>query len=250
MKNIDYQKLYSKKQADVDRFMALAQECNKADNIEHSFFVDDEYTASIHVPYAYCAFCDKELVGFLSVYKIDDYNIELCVFVHPEYRRQAIASNLFFRMVMDYDSVSYRMPIAPGNDAGESFANKMGLTFTSCEIGMALSKEDFTPIENSLVLDSAVDGENLVIDAYDGDTKVGRAIVYGTSSAACIHDVEVEEELREQGYGYAMTMAILADTFEKFDKVLLHVTKENTPALNLYKKIGFTTISQINYFEI
>ena len=250
MMNIDYKKLYSKKQEDVDAFQALANECISYDGLAHSFFVDEEYTASIHVPYAYAAYAENNLVGFLSVYKLDDYNVELCVFVKPEYRKEKIASNLFFRMITDYDSMSYRIPILPGNSIGEQFATKMGLVFTSREIGMKLSKEDFSPIDDDIKLDSNVDGENLVVEAYVDDLRVGRAIVYGTSSAACIHDVEIDEELREKGYGYRMTMAILKDAFMKFDDVLLHVTYENTPALALYKKIGFSIVSEINYYEI
>ena len=250
MKNINYEKFYTKTNELVEQFESIAGDCIKHDNLEHSFFVDDEYKSSIHVPFAYGAYDEEKLIGFLSVYSIDNYNIEFCVFVLPDYRNQEVASNLFFRMVMDYESRSYRVPIVPGNEAGECFVKKMGLTFASCELGMSLSKDNFKAIDDDIVLKSDIEDENLIVHGYVDDVCVGQAIVYGDNGYACIHDVEIDEELRQNGYGYRLMMAVLKDAFFKFNTVVLHLTKENTPALKLYQKIGFKINEEYNYYEI
>ena len=250
MANIKYEKFYTRTNELTDAFSKLADICISEDEMAHSFFVDEEYTSSIHVPFAYGAYDEEKLVGFLSVYELDQYNVEFCVFVLPEYRRQTIASNLFFRMVMDYDSRSFRAPLAPGNEIGEAFVTKMGLTFSSCEISMALSKDDFTAFPDDIVLESEANDRELMVKAYIDNICVGNAVIYGENGCACIHDVEVDEDLRENGYGYRMVMAILEDAFEKFQTVILHVTRENTPAVKLYEKVGFTIKEEVNYYEI
>ena len=62
-----------------------------------------------------------------------------------------IGTNLFLRLVSEFDSCSYTFSLDPENNTGKAFLEKLGFTYASTEKSMSLSKEDFNfdaePIE-------------------------------------------------------------------------------------------------------
>ena len=62
-----------------------------------------------------------------------------------------------------------------------------------------------------------------------------------------ITDFFIEENYRKKGYG---TLLLKELEKEKIEKIMLEVNNENIPALNLYKKSGFTIINvRKNYYK-
>ncbi len=63
-----------------------------------------------------------------------------------------------------------------------------------------------------------------------------------------VYEVEVKESLRHQGYGTRHMEALLRAFSDA--PVYLQVSSKNTPAVGLYKKLGFTVSTAINYYSI
>ena len=75
----------------IEQCSQLANVCNEADGFKSSFFIDNEQPPFLEnvLPTLFLAYNDfNELMGFLSVYIYDEYECEVCLFVHPEYIRR------------------------------------------------------------------------------------------------------------------------------------------------------------------
>lgn len=248
--NIEYNKSFCKTQNLINYCRQISEICNKYDNLCNPFFIDDEYKDFSDYPCIYLALEDEKIIGFLSVFVIDDYNVELCGFVLPQYRRNEIASNLFYRMVMDFHTASFRLPMAVDNEAGENFASKMGFLYGATECSMQLQKNCFQPDFVPVELSPHKEDDQIEIAGFIDGIQIGRVIISAFDMSVCIHDVEVIEQFRRNGYGFRIMCSVLKDIFKKYDKAILHVTKENVPAYNLYQKLGFEELEVLKYFEI
>ena len=65
-----------------------------------------------------------------------------------------------------------------------------------------------------------------------------------------LFDIEVKEDYREKGYGNRILQTTARDAFKQADKIILHVSSNNTPAINLYEKNGFKTLETIDIYEL
>lgn len=250
MANIEYNKSVHKTSKIVENLKSLADICNENDGVKNPFFYDEEYVDYSDKPWIYTAAINENIVGFLCPYEIDKYNVEFCLFVAPKYRRQQIGSNLFFRMVMDFGEQSFRISMAPDNNVGEAFVSKMGFTYGSTECSMMLDKNDHKDFSEPIELSPVKTDDSIVITGIIDDIEIGTLELSAFDMTVCIHDVEVEEKFRGNGYGYRMLESSLNDIFKKYDSVILHVTKENTPAYALYSKAGFKLVEELKYYEL
>ena len=81
------------------------------------------------------------------------------------------------------------------------------------------------------------------VDFYDNDKHVGTASVCGIKdNNAFLYDLEVFPEYRGKGYGNDITKFMV----DKYDIKQLYVRKDNTKAINLYKKFGFEITDDAN----
>lgn len=222
--------------------------CNTKDLQNNSFFIDDEYDEASDYPWLYYATNNSDIIGFISIYIIDSYNLELCGFVLPKYRRNKVATKLFSMMTADFPSYSFQCSMMPGNNSGKLFVNQMGFEHCSTECSMYLSKEEFIPSNEELSLQVEKQDDGLIIHGHFNMLCVGHVFISDSGSTVCIHDVEIYEKYRGNGYGYKLIMTILNYIFKKYSQVLLHVTKDNIPAHNLYKKVGFKTLETLEYY--
>jgi ribosomal protein S18 acetylase RimI-like enzyme len=250
MEQIKYQKSFCKSNSLISVLDEINTRCNEEDHLEHHYFIDEDYHDFSDKPCAYLAKCGEETVGFLCPYEIDRYNIEFCLFVLPEYRRQKIGSQLFFHLVMDYQERSFSTSLLPGNQIGKDFLENIGFTYGCCECSMALLKNSFKPVTPKMELDVHKEEDEIYVTGLIGDIEIGSFAFTVSNTTACIHDVEVKEDLRRKGYGYQMVASALQDIFEKYDTVILHVTKENVPAYHLYKKLNFRVLEELDYYEL
>ena len=245
-----FKKCYIKTSDLLSEIKKIQQECNSYDHIPHHYFIDEEYQDFSDFPCAYTAKDQDSTVGFLCPYILDQYNVEFCLFVLPKYRKQKIASGLFFRMVMDFGKYSYRLSIHPDNIIGKSFLEKMGFTYGCRECSMRLNKKEYVPETDQIELSADKQEEQIRITGIIDGIEVGHLEIIAFDMMACIHDVEIEEKFRRNGYGYRLLSSALHDIFQKYDSVILHVTKENTPAYQLYKKAGFRILEELDYYEL
>ena len=174
-------------------------------------------------------------VGFISSYIIDSRNVEICVYVLPEYRRKGIATSLFNNFLDDYEEYSIQISIACNNTIGKAFLDDYEFEYASTECKMILNKASFksTYQENLLRLISKEDNSSITYRAILSDSIMDPAWYFHPAPA--IHDVEILEAFRNKGYGYTLLIQAITELFDKYDTIILHVTKENLPAYKLYK---------------
>ena len=247
---INFHKSFQQTECFIASCHKISSACNRFDQQKNPFFIDKEYDSLSGKPWIYYATYDTEIIGFLSVYIIDAYNVEICCFVLPEYRRKKIATNLFSYMVTDYDCQSFQLSIDIGNKIGKAFAIRMGFEYCSTECSMRLDKKNFSEFKDVMSLTPEKQNDEILIRGFFDGTEIGRSVISVFDNTVCIHDVEIYEEYRGKGYGYRFIGTLLNHIFAKYDTAILHVTKENAPAYYLYKKVGFHTIQELEYYEI
>ena len=246
---------------------ALNKKCLEHDGfLNYSFLNESEYDYSLPEddnPFAYLVFDDEELVAYLGYLKIDKNNMQVCMAVDPKHRRQRIGTNLFLRLVSEFDSYSYSVSLDPENETGKTFLEKLGFNFASNEISMELLKDDFEfsaePIELKIENDET-DEDNpplkitgIITEELDDKTvekEIGWLYLIKDENSFCLCDIEVDENYREKGYGNRLLQTTLKDAFKHADKIILHVTSYNTPAIKLYEKNGFKILETIDIYEI
>lgn len=76
--------------------------CSTVDNLQYEFFwkTTFQYVKIFH-DYT-MELLTKKIVGFLSVFVIDDSHCEICMFVMPKYRGGHLGRNLFMEFQEDY----------------------------------------------------------------------------------------------------------------------------------------------------
>lgn len=247
---INFHKSFQQTESFIASCHKISSVCNHFDQQKNPFFIDEEYDSLSRKPWLYYATLDTEMIGFLSVYVIDAYNVEICCFVLPEYRRKKVATNLFSRMVVDYDCQSFQLSMATGNKTGKAFATKMGFEYCSTECSMQLDKKNFSVFKDTLSLIPEKQNDEISVCGNIDGTEVGRSVISVFNNTVCIHNVEIYEEYRGKGYGYLFIGTLLNHIFAKYDTAILHVTKENAPAYGLYRKIGFETVQELEYYEL
>ena len=87
-----------------------------------------------------------------------------------------------------------------------------------------------------------VEGESRVyFVALDGEKVVGYAGAWNTGTDYSIISVAVSNEYRKNGIAVRLLNRLVTDAKKKeIYSVSLEVSEKNTPAINLYKKLGFT----------
>ena len=217
-------------------------------------------------PYVYLMYNDKDqLIAYLGYVAIDDNNIEMCITVDPDYRRQKIATNLFLRLVAEYETKSFSIAIDPDNTTAKHFLEKIGFTYSSTEAAMQLSKEDFSfdaePIElksenyisendENMIPQTIYPSNTLKITGIVDGEEVGYLYISYAEVCFALFDIEIKENYREMGYGNRLLQTALKDAFKHANTVVLHVSSNNIPAINLYQKIGFKTSQKVDMYEL
>ena len=194
---------------------ALNKKCLEHDGfLNYSFLNESEYDYSLPEddnPFAYLVFDDEELVAYLGYLKIDKNNMQVCMAVDPKHRRQRIGTNLFLRLVSEFDSYSYSVSLDPENETGKTFLEKLGFNFASNEISMELLKDDFEfsaePIELKIENDET-DEDNpplkitgIITEELDDKTvekEIGWLYLIKDENSFCLCDIEVDENLSEK----------------------------------------------------
>ena len=242
----------------------LNTKCASQDSFKnYSFVKASEYDFDLpesENPFSYLMYDEEKLVAYLGYVKIDKNNLQVCMAVDPDYRRQKLGTNLFLRLVSEFDSCSYQVSLDPDNEVGKAFLEKLGFNFASTEKSMSLSKEDFNfdaePIE--LKIENEEDSDLLkitgIIDIETDEEpikeEVGWLYFSKEDNSFSLFDIEVNESQREKGYGNRILQTTAKDAFKQADKILLHVSDNNTPAINLYEKNGFKVLETIDIYEL
>ena len=91
--------------------------------------------------------------------------------------------------------------------------------------------------------------DEIIFEIFKDNNNIGSCFVSIFETCGCIHNVEINEAFRGNGYSKLLLQYSLYDIKNICQNILLHVTKENVPAYNLYKKLNFITTSEIIYYD-
>ena len=89
----------------------------------------------------------------------------------------------------------------------------------------------------------------IIFEIFKDNNNIGSCFVSIFETCGCIHNVEINEAFRGNGYSKLLLQYSLYDIKNICQNIILHVTKENVPAYNLYKKLNFITTSEIIYYD-
>lgn len=218
--------------------------CNNHDNnIYECFSADDTADFDAYI----LSYDNAVLTGFLMYLRIGGTN-EIRGVVHPDYRQQGIFSKMVQRLKseLNFDDVIF---VGKDNYPGmKKCAVSLGYTFCNHDFLMEYNPELFTP-DVSKNLDVEFDKEYSTYYYYLDDISIGACRIYEENYTINIYEVFVEPSYRRLGYGRQIISDVLWDLVNSGKKIRLHVTENNTAALNLYKSCGFEIKDSIVYYS-
>lgn len=217
----------------------LYNRCRTNDNLQHSYCLEDEFDIFSESPRLYYAKLNEQLLGFLSVYIIDSNSVEISIFVHPDNRREHIGQQLLGNFLDDYEISNIEISVHPNNLIGIDFLKKNNFSYVSTELLMSVQLKTFTAPENSNNFELITDNSSQYHYINEGTEIVSCNISKFNDDYVFISNVETLAKYRGKGYGHQFLQEILFDLSHMYTGALLHVSKENTPGYNLYRKLGF-----------
>ncbi|MBE5959232.1 MAG: GNAT family N-acetyltransferase [Lachnospiraceae bacterium] len=231
--------------------------CNDKTNYPHSFFFDEEAFVSSpsnenipedELPVMYIASNKDGVIGFISTYYLDDY-IEVCSFVHPSLFGQGIFSATYNLFMEDYAGYDIIASCFPEDTELKSFLEHLGFKLKKSELLMKLEKEKKNSFSTDIEIKKNIYESEICYTIYSNETiPIGEGYAFLDECSSTIHDIFVKEDFRGNGFGFKLVNYMIEDLFATKNSILLHVTKENAAAYSLYKKLGFETVEQLDYF--
>ena len=222
----------------------IANICNKFDNVKNTFFIDNEdcettidnepnenikdnNTLEDDYSKVIIAKKDKTIIGFISIYLIDESTAEICGFVLPEYRNNNIGNYLMEKLSYEMEDFYISIPVAKDNKTAPNFLKTNGYYPSTTECSMVINTDNI--VEKPSSFDCSIDFKK---------TENEDEIIF-----------EIFKAFRGNGYSKLLLQYSLYDIKNICQNIILHVTKENVPAYNLYKKLNFITTSEIIYYD-
>ncbi len=208
----------------------------------------------------------KRLIGELYIFPTYTENAEITAIVDPHQRRKGIFTKLLEAAEEElekYGIEEYYFVAEPGCEAAGAVIDRMGLEKVYAELVMELRGEndhnDNTGAEKICTdggkyrVTFTETGEGL--DAFLEETETGETIstsgVSISGPVAFIHDVETKPELRNRGFGSMLIGEVLRrlKSGSADIKIMLQVRSDNTAAVKLYEKAGFTVSQELDYLK-
>lgn len=223
--------------------------CQKENKKIQTFFLNNRENNSL--PTLYYATINKQVVGFISVDCVENIYAEICGFVLPDFRNRKIMSRLFDAFLEDYDECYINTALKAKNSTETDIISHLGFEYVSTEYAMKydLTKLSFQALP-SFIQEECTDTD-MKFCLFKNSIPIGLCMAeHVSSNTICIHDVSIDENFRRKSYSFKMLNHILSYLSGQYDYAVLHVTKENTAAVSLYKKLGFEITDSAFIYKI
>lgn len=212
--------------------------CSTEDNLQYEFFLEDDFSICKNLPRLYYGTFNEKIVGFLSVFVIDDSHCEICMFVMPKYRGGHLGRNLFMEFQEDYINFYVETSIHPNNIFGKNYINTLDFQYNNSNVLMELDLEDF--VNHNTIENIDYEYEDGYFYLYNDNIPIGSCLVTSIlPDCACISEVAIDDNFQNKGYGYKFLAFVFRKISKDYHFVVLHVKKGNIPAYRLYTKMGF-----------
>lgn len=195
----------------------------------------------------YIAFDNNSIIGFLSFLWIPyEPTTEITAIVNPAFRHQKVFTSLLVAALPEIKRLNIQSLYALNNNINPTDTN-----FSHCEYLFSMDYEtskNLKPSKEHLVyrnLSLYKKGSSLPLSTCNLDYQDSFTNLWG---------VETQKKERRKGYAYTLLCNVILEYFNNPSNqnkpLILQVSGNNLPALNLYKNLGFIQKECINYAKI
>ncbi|MEY8463596.1 GNAT family N-acetyltransferase [Streptococcus merionis] len=239
------------------------------------------------LPTFFLSYEGEQLVGFLTVYADEPDDVELAILVHPEFRRQGIATgllNAFYRETAAFSLAApnfwterafldkhpdfpaqWNLVADEETDIWLTREREPYLTKTRADVQMCQAEEALLhaiaqfqsqTFDNDYQLslryakEALQDEDSWLYVLLKENQVIASCTVDLSSDYNYLYGLAVLENYRGQGYGTYLVQQLVNDLLSKNDKPFqIAVEEDNIGAKRLYEKIGFVQQTQIIYLK-
>jgi ribosomal protein S18 acetylase RimI-like enzyme len=273
-------------EAELADLRALAGACERHEPIDLRILWEALESRSGEETGDFLYYADGRLVGLLTLDGLGDDEAEGTGMVHPDYRRRGIFRELVGagRAACERAGTPALLLTADRRSAGaRGFAASVGAELQFAEHRMRIGPPapavpasdlaiaragaaDAPDIARIIADDTGLDASNFAQHVADnmrrqshryyiarlGGAPAGTLNIQILSGDAYVYGFVVAAELRGRGYGRQILARAIADLIEEHhgQPVLLEVETENTPALGLYRSLGFVETHTFDYYRV
>jgi len=210
-------------------------------------YVEEYFTATWH--YFHLLLEDGKLIALLNVLPDGEGHVLIDAYTHPDYRRRGYMNTLLHKAIHELEQNQMKEVLFPAPVHTKDFTSTTKYTDYAMAVEAKtlleeLSKSPKAPKNTKIYELRFHYGKELecLYLFYLEETAIGRLkISYDPeSNTACMHHVGIRKAYRNQGYGKLFVEGALSVFLSQTPcKITLHVTSINTPALRIYKQVGF-----------
>jgi ribosomal protein S18 acetylase RimI-like enzyme len=249
----------------------LRRACEAADPLDLKVELDE--ADDLERPIHFLAVTGDDVIGYAGLTPGDES--EVCGMVHPSWRRRGVGTALLARVRDAATSLGRDSILVICEDAGPpalAWMRRLGATLESAERRMVIRLS--TPADRSVTSEpplevrAASDADHDAVVAVlgeefrdhpherrlvgvEGATVVGTLRLIVASHRTMIYGFVIDERRRGQRLGTRMLAAVMAQLrSEGVGDVGLEVDPSNTPAIRLYERFGFETVTTYRYMRL
>jgi ribosomal protein S18 acetylase RimI-like enzyme len=256
---------------DRSRVDRLRRACEAAEPIDLKIELDE--ADALGRPIHFLAERDGDAIGYAGITTDDE--AEACGMVHPSSRRRGVGTALLEALRGSARTLSRDSILVICEDSGPpalAWMRRIGATLESAErrmvVRLSAPAETHASSDRALVLRVASDADHHAVVALldeefsdrraerrlvgiEGSTIVGTLRLTELSSRTMIYGFVIDESRRGRRLGTRMLAGVIAQLrAEGVEEVGLEVNPENTPAVRLYERFGFETVTTYRYMRL
>ena len=256
---------------DRSRVDHLRRACEAAEALDLKVELDE--ADHLDRPIHFLAVADDQVVGYAGLTPGDE--AEACGMVDPSWRRRGVGAALLGRVHAAASSLRRDSILVICEDAGPvamAWMRRLGATLESAErrmvvrlstpprvpaaAGAPLEVRPVSDADHGAVVallgeefDDHPDERRLV--GVEGAAVVGTLRLIDAPRRTMIYGFAIDERRRGERLGTRMLAAVIAQLrAEGVGEVGLEVDPENTPAIRLYERFGFETVTTYRYMRL